>query len=348
MNAKALVVLFILFAVGVASFYFSNNKGGINTAESIGSPLLPGLFEKLNDVDKIQLTGAGNNIVTTLEKNEKHWAVTERSYYPADISKIRSVVLALAEAKIIEEKTSNEELYSKLGVEDLGQKDAGGIQIGIFFDDQQYSLIVGKPGPQINKNRYVRLLDDKTSWLVDRKLDLLHDIAYWLRKDLLSIEPQEISEIVIELLDGSRLEIENAGEEENIFSVTNLTNPDSQVIDAEIHQITNALSSFQLLDVVSEADFSGGEPQMAVTYKLKSGANIYIVGYELDKSHYVSLRAGIEETREASSISDEAKSYISDIQTRLDGWIFKIPNVSYDSMHKREEDLLAISVDQLK
>ena len=104
MNAKALVVLFILFAVGVASFYFSNNKGGINTAESIGSPLLPGLFEKLNDVDKIQLTGAGNNIVTTLEKNEKHWAVTERSYYPADISKIRSVVLALAEAKIIEEK----------------------------------------------------------------------------------------------------------------------------------------------------------------------------------------------------------------------------------------------------
>ena len=347
MNSKSLLILLVLLVVGATAFYLSGDKSGINKAESIGSRIMPGLLEALNRVDRIQLTGAGSNIITTLVRKETQWTVAERENFSADISKIRSAVLSLAEARIIEEKTSNKQLYSKLGVEDLALNDASGIEVSVFYDGQKQSLIVGKPGPQINKNRYVRRSDSETSWLVDQRLDLMRDVAYWLQKDLISVEPNEISLIIIKHPDGARLEIENVGSAEDTFAVTNLTNPDSQVIDAEIHQVTNALSSFQLLDVISNTDFSGGEPTMSVTYQLKSGANIYLQAYEVDSDHFISMRAELREDTKSGTHDNEAKSFIEDIRTRFKDWVFKIPNVSYDSIYKREEDMLAITEDQL-
>lgn len=343
MNTKTLIGLIVVLVVGIGVYWFSSNTSQINLDASIGSPILPGLYESLNAVDKLELVGAGNNIITTLERRQNYWTVVERNHYPADISKIRSVVVAVAEAKIIEEKTSNKDLYPKLGVEDLVGKEAGGIQINVHYGDQSPALIVGKPGPQINKTRYVRQVDSETSWLVDRKLDLHHDVAYWLQKDILSIEPNEVATVTIVLPDGARLEIENTNSEDDSFVVTNLSDPNSQVINAELNQVTNALSSFQLLDVVSKDQFTDVESSMQVTYTLKNGSTILLTAYEVEQDHYVSIDANIAKEKSESA----AQNYVNELRNKTQGWVFKIPNVSYDSMYKREADVLAITEDQL-
>ena len=281
MNTKSLLVLIILVAVGVAAYMFSQGDSRINSTEKVGSPILPGLFAALNDVDSLQFTEAGSKVLATLQRQDDKWVVAERNNFPAEIAKIRSIVLSLAEAKILEQKTSNSELYSKLGVDSIELDTAEGIQVSIRYGDQNPALIVGKPGPQINKNRYVRRTDDATSWLVDRKLDVQYEVTHWLRKDLLSVEPAEVAAVSIELADGSKLEIQNDNTEQNKFLVTNLSDPDSQVIDAELHQVTNALSSFQLLDVKTQAEFGQVEPTMMIEYKLNSGANISLTAFNV-------------------------------------------------------------------
>ena len=346
MNTKSLLILVVLLVVGVAAYLFSTGSGRINSSSDIGSAILPGLYEALNDVNKIQLVGAGENVVATLEQKGNVWLVAERNDYPADIAKIRGAVLAVAEAKIVEQKTSNKELYSKLGVEDVSNKDAGGVQVNVHYGEHVQALIVGKPGPQINKNRYVRRKDDDTSWLVDRKLDLQHDVTYWLQKDILSVEPNEVTAVSITMPDGSRLDIKKVAdsEEQDKFAVTNLTDPNSQVIDAELHQVTNALSSFQLLDVLKKSEFIDIEPELLAAYVLHSGAVIALTGYEVDKDHYVTIDVSVDESQEDN---DAAKSFIKELTLKTQGWVFKIPNVSYDSMLKREQDVLAITEDQL-
>ena len=348
MNTKSLLILIILVVFGIAAYLFSQGDSRINSAEKVGSPILPGLYAALNEVDGLQFTAAGNKVVATLQRQDDKWVVVERDNYPADIAKIRSIVLSLAEAKILERKTSNSELYSKLGVESVELASAEGTQVSIRYGDQNPTLIVGKPGPQINKNRYVRIANDVTSWLVDKKLDIQYEITHWLRKDLLSVEPADVSAVSIVLADDSRLEIQNDNSDENKFLVTNLSDPNSQVIDAELHQVTNALSSFQLLDVKTQAEFGEVEPTMAIDYQLKSGANINMVAFEVGGEHFVSIDASVRElsTNEASN-SEDVQSFVQDLHNKTKDWIFKIPNVSYDSMYKSEQDVLAITEDQL-
>ena len=208
-------------------------------------------------------------------------------------------------------------------------------------------IIVGNPGPQINKTRYVRHANNTTSWLIDRKIDLNYDSAHWLRKDILSVEPDEMREVVIELADGLKLEIKNSNQEENKFEVTNLSNPESQVVDAEIHQVTNALSSFQLLDIAADNSiFVEDQKKLEASYRLKSGIVIDIDAYEVDQEHFVALNIYSEKIDD-QAIDESVKKKIEQLQAKTTGWIYKIPNVTYDSMNKSESDVLAITEDQL-
>ena len=180
------------------------------------------------------------------------------------------------------------------------------------------------------------------SWLIDRKIDLEHEPDYWLRKDILSIEPSEVTVVTIMLQDGDRLELTNNGDEENTFEVTNLTDPTTQVVEAELHQVTNALSSFQLLDVDVNTNFANVEPTMKVTFQLKSGVIVTVIAYEVENNHYAEL-----ELRLVDDVSAEqkpaAEKYKDELKKLTSRCVYKIPNVTYDSMNKREADVLAIT-----
>ncbi|MFK8028448.1 MAG: DUF4340 domain-containing protein [Gammaproteobacteria bacterium] len=347
MNTKSLVILIVFLLVGAGAYFSSTAKNSINTSESIGAAIVPALQTAVNDVSELQVVGANNEILATLKRQQNGWSVKERHQYPADISKIRSALLSMAEAKIVEQKTSNPDLYDKLGVENIASPNAQGVKAILAYGNEKSELIVGKPGPQINKSRYVRLASSDTSWLVDRKIDLKHQPDYWLRKDIFSIEPSEVAAVTITLQDNSRLEISHSeGEEDDVFIVTNLTDPNSQVVEAEVHQLTNALSSFQLLDVAEKAAFSDVESTMKVNYQLKSGVDLHLTAYEIEKDHFAELEFGLVEGINADQTAD-AQIYIDELIKLTSGWVYKIPNVTYDSMYKREADVLAITEDQL-
>ncbi|MEM7304905.1 MAG: DUF4340 domain-containing protein [Pseudomonadota bacterium] len=339
--------MIVVLLIGAGVYYLSSSKTSMNTSASIGSAIIPGLLESVNNISQIQISKAGGETVATLKASGNGWMLEERNGYPADLSKIRTVALALAQAEIVEEKTSNPELYSKLGVKSIDNTDAQGMQVQVNFGNQSKALIIGNPGPQLNKNRYVRLTDSKTSWLVDQKIDVKHDTAYWLQKDLFSVEPDEILKVVITMPDESQLIIKNDDPQEDIFVVANLSDPDSQVVQAELDQVTNALSSFQLLDVTRTESFIGHQPVMHVDYLLKQGVNIKLIAYEVDKDHFMAIEIDEADPDLQIEIDETARNYITDLQKKTTGWIFKIPNVTYDAMYKREPDVLAITEDQL-
>ena len=347
MNIKTFYILIACLLIGVGAYYFTSFDSSINAADKIGTSFAPELLGSLNNVTKVEITGSQNQVLSTLIKSNDTWLVEERNQYPADISKIRTSLLAIAEAKIMEQKTSNPDLYSKLGVEDVSSESAQGVKVLLEYDGKVSNIVIGKPGPQINKTRYVRNLNSNTSWLIDRKIDLNHDAAYWLRKDIFSVEPDEVLEVIISLADGSRLDIKNTNQEENSFEVTNLTDPESQVVDAELHQVTNALSSFQLLDVVTDTSVFGDENKsMQVSYHLKNGIVINLTGYEIEQDNFVAIDVK-ESIKDGMNIDNQVKEEISQLQETTAGWIYKIPNVTYDSIHKSEPDVLAITEDQL-
>ncbi len=96
--------------------------------------LYPDLRAQLNDVRQIVVRGPGNQLIATLERREARWIVVERGY-PADTGRIRETLLALAEARIVEEKTSTPALYDRLAVQDIALHDEGASGHLFAWDD---------------------------------------------------------------------------------------------------------------------------------------------------------------------------------------------------------------------
>jgi hypothetical protein len=88
--------------------------GGVAT----GRLLLPDFAPLANDIREVRITGSESGGGVTLEREDDGWVVVERSEYPADMGKLRPLVVALSEAGIVEEKTSNPEYYDRLGLGD--------------------------------------------------------------------------------------------------------------------------------------------------------------------------------------------------------------------------------------
>jgi|TARA_B110000879_G_scaffold131756_1_gene172854 hypothetical protein len=360
MSLKTLLTLLLLSIAGATTYWSLDNKDDVNAAAEVGALLVPGLMAELNQVDRIQLQTAAEQTMVTLVRSEQGWGVLEKDHYPADLSKIRATMLALAEAYIVEEKTSNPELYARLGVQAISAAEASGVQITVSTPEQSHALIVGKPGPQMNRSRYVRLQSDATTWLIDRKIDVQYDNAYWLRKDLFSVEASELTAVSVKVPNEPAMRLlrkaaehDHSGhtdhdsmamnnESESGFILANPSQPDAQVIDAELQQMVNALSSFQLLDVEPLTAAASLQATMQAEFHLLRDIKLTLSGYESEKDKYVQIDASVSADADAA-----AKAWVSDLNTRLQGWLFRIPAVSYDAINKREADVLAITLDQL-
>ena len=81
-----------------------------------GELLFPGLKGGLNEVTSVTVSRNDGEVV--LATDGETWTIAARDGYPASVDKIRTLLLAIADARIVERKTANPDLYDQLGVED--------------------------------------------------------------------------------------------------------------------------------------------------------------------------------------------------------------------------------------
>jgi uncharacterized protein DUF4340 len=157
-----------------------------------GMALLPSLAAELNTVTSLSVRKGGAAPTVTLHKQGEQWTVAERGEYPADVPKLRKLLLALSDAKIREEKTSNPENYSIIGVEDPAKEGATGAQIELTAQDGKHDVIVGKNAGEGN---FVRRAGEKTSYIVEPGISFEAEPRYWIDTHLLDVATDKIQSI---------------------------------------------------------------------------------------------------------------------------------------------------------
>src|SRR5687768_12739 len=118
MTSRKLLVLATVAVVAVgAGLWLAGRQTSTPSSES--AVLYPELKKELEAVTAVRIIKAGGNTAVELKRSESGWTVSERANYPADDAKLRKLVTSLADAKLLEEKTSKAESYATLGVEDI-------------------------------------------------------------------------------------------------------------------------------------------------------------------------------------------------------------------------------------
>lgn len=284
------------------------------------SRLLPALQEQVNDLDWLQFNGAGGATVATLQRSGDAWRVAEASNYPADWERLRTLLADLARAEIVEAKTANPDYYDRLGVEDIEQSDAGGMQIAFPEGSGLPAVIVGNRA-QGRDGQYVRLQGVAESALIDRELDLPGTAEDWLDKDIVDIPDSEVVEVEIVHPDGERIVAKKASADDPDYALQDI--PEGREVRSAwtVNSLAGSLAALQLDAVAADEglDWSDATRFAVVTadglrvdVELVSRASGSDAGAEAGESeeaamdvepeHWIRLQAGLYQTAVDSAV----------------------------------------------
>ena len=208
MSRQRFIALLVAALVAItAALYLSTQRNVVR--EVHGLPLLPALASKLDSVTSLSVLKGSTTPSVTVHKQGEQWTVAERANYPADVAKLHKLLLALSDAKIREEKTSDPANYSIIGVEDPTKPGATGAQIELLAKDAKLDVIVGKP---IDQGNFVRRAGEKSSYIVEPGISFEAEPRFWIDTRLLNFSADKIQSIQFKPDTGSTYTVRRVSE----------------------------------------------------------------------------------------------------------------------------------------
>lgn len=350
---KLFVLAIATLAAILAASYMSSKRAPSTSMEK--QILLPGLFESVNEVKTIELEQNGKSL--ELKQEEEGWVITAADNYPADFGKIKNTILEVAALKILSEKTSNPELYSRLGVEDPALDGANSLLLTLreASGTELAQLIVGNTrhskASEDKAGLYVRLPENEQALLVEGDLDLSADITDWFTRELFNIESSRIKSIKITRANDPTVSLSREQDIDD-FQLENIPEgrqAQSTVMLTRMGTILEQIAA----DNVLKAEKLDGAEQIIATIHTFDGLIVNISSATLDEGNYSSFRFSVDESKttaeastesEDSTNADDPLSAATSLNEQLSGWAYAIPDFKFelftrtlDSLTKAEE-----------
>ena len=374
MNQKTLIGLAVAALVAIViAIAVNHSKQPRSEAGGEKEPayLMPALKDHVNDVDKIVITGADSKPVATLTRGANGWSIAEKSGFAADTGKLREFLLKLADAKLIEQKTSNKEKYAALGVEDVSEKDAKSVEVELGGLPKPVKVIIGN-GNQ-HGGTFVRRAGEPESWLASGALAVDKKTENWLRKDLTDIAATRVASVEITRPDGKTVRLAKTAEGDANFKLAEVPKGREAGSDYAINGPASALAGLKFDDAVPAKDAPPAEKPLKARFATFDGLIVDVTAWEKDGKDYAQLAASEDEKAAGAHIDAEqtkakaedaakpadakteapadpakdresklaaVKKEADDLNARFKDWTFVLPAYKYAAINKAPDEFL--------
>lgn len=371
MTSRNLSILGLVAVIAVvAGVWLAGRQASPPSSES--TVLYPDLKKEIEAVTAVRIVKGGTPTVE-LKRAEGGWTVAERNDFPADDGKLRKLLTDLADAKVLEEKTSNPESYKALGVEDVSDSAAGGMQIEIDGPKQPVKLVIGKQASGASSH-YVRRAGEPKSWLINKSLDTSSSADQWLRKSVIDVSADRVQSAEVRVGTAKPYTALKKTRADAEFTVDSLPKGKELSSASAADNFASALSSLALSDV-KQASAMTDKPTAQTTIKTFDGLVVEATGWKKDDKHYVALKSSYDaaqaEKFKVATVETEKKDPATDADKKdaatnsegapppadkpatrnveeevtkanaqLDGWVYEIPSYKYDAIFKPMDELI--------
>lgn len=194
-NRYAIVTVLTVIVV-VAAVLVSEQRAPETSREK--TVLFPELAGRINEVSKLVVRD--DQSALTVQRVSGNWGIAEADNYPALIDTVKQAVLAVADLKVVAEKTDNPDLYKRLGVEDIDSRGATSTMLTLSAGgDELAGLIVGNTRRSKSAvsapGLYVRVPGEQQALLVEGRLSASADIIQWIKRDIINIEADRVNSV---------------------------------------------------------------------------------------------------------------------------------------------------------
>jgi len=353
----------------VAGVWISMNRSS-EQSDLGGALLFADLKPALAEITEVRLS-KGDGSRTTLAKAGDGWTVVERQY-PADAARVRDLVLNLAALKVVERKTQDPANYAKLGVEAPDSPTAASTLVEVVAGTKTWVLIVGKGAD--GRAVYVRKPAEAGSVMAEPFFAADPDQKGWIDRLLTDVPGTSVHDIAVKPASGPAYELSRATRDAADLALKpvprgrKVTSP----LSLGIHQ-TEALAAFNFDDVRATPSPAPAATDTA-TYRTFDGQVIELAGRREGEKAFVTVTArrdadlaakfaapavaaDAKPAAEAKPTADAtpaaapatpaapaaptpADKTVERLDARAKGLEFEIPVYKYDTLFRKQEDLL--------
>jgi hypothetical protein len=331
----------------------------LNTTDDTGpsmddTRLLPDLQARANDIARIEVTSADEDGSVTITRSGDGWVVSSRDDYPADIGKLRPLIVALAEARIVEEKTANPGFYDRLGVDDPTEGGSG-TKLTVGGDGFSYAVILGDTAQR--SFRYARIDGEAQSVLIDRNPDVPDTAGDWLVGEIVDLPATRVRKVTIAHADGETITIGKDTEDQTDFTVLDIPEGRELSYATVANGMGGALAGLELDDVRAAVD---AQADATATFETWDGLRVVAsvatdgdgtwIGFSAEAYAPPAADEGPATNEEAEADADEAAADDSEtpaaaaaaeaISARVAGWQYTLPDYKKNLLVRRWTDIL--------
>jgi len=184
-----------------------NSPDGAGAYRSSGvGPLLSGLKDRAKDVTRVTVRSSTATVDLAKSADGAGWLIASKANYPADGNAVRELLGALANAEVLEEKTSKPDLYARIGVDDVEKPGSKSVRVSLFDASGASlgSVLIGNTqaeqaaasqdrgsGP-VGPRRFVRREGQGQSFLASLATDARAESTAWAESKILEIPSERV------------------------------------------------------------------------------------------------------------------------------------------------------------
>ncbi len=337
----AVVTLMLVVAAAVSSY----QRAPETVVEK--SLLYPDLLEQINSVTEISIRDKEHQ--TVLSRQGDLWVMKNRDGYPAIFNNVKDSLLAIARLQVLEGKTHNPELYTRLDVEGT-EAEPGKSTLLTLRDDRgkaMASLVIGKERQTSSANQqaslYVRNSDEERALLVEGSLTTLHAApSRWMNSMLFDIKAPNISDIVIEHADGSQLHLSRAEAGSGALSLHDIEEGYRLKSKAALNSLMTALEELRFQGVMADSSFRPEGEKTITSLKTYEGVTITATTYQQGEKYFSQFSFSFAPPETAVEGGDVAqmRAYVEQLSARTGNWTYEIPPFKAELLTRHSSDLL--------
>jgi hypothetical protein len=181
-----------------------------------GALAFPDLAPRLAQAARVELIRHTER--TTLLRVGEGWGVEQLSNYPARLPKLREMLAALTELRLMEERTSDPALHARLGVDDPAT--AGSTATRLRMQDAQGAVILdtllgtrrARAQGQAPDTVFLRREGEAQSWLAEGRVVPDAEPSLWVDREVAMLAPDRLRRVEVQRAGEAPLTLERAGE----------------------------------------------------------------------------------------------------------------------------------------
>jgi hypothetical protein len=300
------------------------------------APLFSGFGDVAPKVARVDITQGGKTL--TIDKAGDAWQIASQGGYPASAEKIRALLVALADARLVEPKTRNPDRLGLLEVDDPATKnsntrlikleDAGGAVLAEVLAGKSRPGQVGAAPGASTAGTYVRKPGDPQSWLASTSIAGGASLRDWVEPRVFETQTEKVSSLEVEVQGEPAYAVKK--EADGTHTLADI--PAGKKIKY-VNVVENMVEAASFLEFESVRKATGAQGGEAGTVTLVTDNGLKIV-------MKIRRENGKTWATVAATGDGPAKDTAAAIAKRADGWEFEITPNKVDTMLKKKDDMI--------